>query len=362
MEPKQNPTNDSFSGLILREKEPENLEFPFCTLDSFITPNERFYVRNHFPVPQLDIETWRLKVEGAVDRQLVLSFDDLANMPSCTQVALLECAGNGRSFLTPKAKGVMWDLGAVGNAEWTGVPLAAVLNRAGVQTSAVEVVLEGADEGEITEEPKSPGKIRFARSLPLDKALQPEVLLAYKMNGNELSPSHGFPVRAVVPGWYGMASVKWLTRIVVIDEPFQGYFQTLEYSFFERRQDQPSLVPVTQMAVKAEISRPARHEIIPANSTYRIHGAAWTGETHVSKVQISTDNGESWADARLLGKAASGCWVLWAYDWQTPAQPGSLTIMARASDLQGNVQASKHDPDLRTYKISHTLPIEVEVR
>jgi DMSO/TMAO reductase YedYZ molybdopterin-dependent catalytic subunit len=313
-------------------------------------------------MPQLDVKNWRLKVEGAIERPLELNYDELTKMPSRTQVALLECAGNSRVFLTPKAKGVQWELGAVGNAEWTGVPLAAVLDRAGIKKGAVEVILEGADEGEIKEDPKSPGKIHFARSLPLEKARKPEVLLAHRMNGKELPPSHGFPVRAIVAGWYGMASVKWLTRIVVTDRPFQGFFQTIDYSYFERRQGLPSLVPLTEMEVKAEIARPARYEVIPAKSAYRIHGAAWAGESEVTKVEVSTDGGTTWAEARLLGKPVPHSWRLWEYEWQTPSKAGFVTVMARATDQRNRVQAGKHDPDRRGYKISHVLPVEVELR
>src|SRR5262249_47338131 len=157
-----------------------------------------------------------------VDRHLELDRDELMKMPSRRRVALLECSGNGRVFLVPRAEGVPWELGAVNNAEWTGVPLAAVLDRAGLKSDAVDVVCEGADAGELRgtrDESKSPGKIHYARGLPLDKARKPEVLLAYKMNGAALPAAHGFPVRLLVPGWYGMASVKWLRRIVVTDRP-----------------------------------------------------------------------------------------------------------------------------------------------
>jgi len=180
-------------------------------------------------------------------------------MPSRTIVAMLECAGNSRVFLVPKENGLQWDLGGVGNAEWTGVPLRVVLERAGVRPDAVEVVLEGADAGESKEEPKTPGIIHFARSLPLAKALEKEVLLADRMNGAQLPQSHGFPVRAIVPGWYSMASVKWLTRILVTDRPFNGYFQSSEYSYWERNNELPTMSPVTEISVKAEIARPAIH-------------------------------------------------------------------------------------------------------
>lgn len=358
---KKEPPGDRSGGLIVRQQEPQNLEMPFETLDAFLTPNERFYVRNHFNVPKTDAKTWRLKVEGAVERPLELTYAELTRLPARTQVALLECAGDGRAFLKPKAKGVQWELGAVGTAEWAGVPLAALLEKAGVRDQAVEVILEGADQGEITEEPKSPGKIAFARSLPLAQARRPEVLLAHRMNGQELPAAHGFPVRAVVPGWYGMASVKWLSRIVVTDRPFQGYFQALDYTVFERRHGLPTLVPVRELEVKAQIARPARQEVVPAGKPYRIHGAAWTGESGVTKVEVSVDGGQTWAAAKLLGQAAPLAWRLWEYTWPSPPA-GPHTLMAKATDGQGRTQPAQRDPDRRGYMISHVLPVEVEVR
>lgn len=297
---------DDNPGQIVRVWRPENFEFPFATLNSFLTPNNLFYVRAHFGVYKgAELANWRLKVEGRVDRPLELTYDDLLKMPSRTQVALLECSGNSRVFLVPRAEGVPWELGAVSCAEWTGVPLAAVLDRAGLKADAVEVIAEGADSGELPgnrEEPKSPGKVHFARSLGLDKARKPEVLLAYKMNGAELPPAHGWPVRLVVPGWYGMASVKWLQRLVVTDRPFRGLFQTMLYSYYELRDDMPSLVPTTELRVKSAMARPARDEAVKAGTRYRVHGAAWAGESEVAKVEVSTDGGKNWQAAKLLGE------------------------------------------------------------
>jgi DMSO/TMAO reductase YedYZ molybdopterin-dependent catalytic subunit len=358
--------NAAYPGLIVRQSKPENLEFPFPTLNSFRTPNNLFYVRCHFGIYKgVDLRTWRLRVEGRVERPLDLRYDDLLRMPSRTQVALLECSGNSRVFLVPKAEGVPWELGAVGNAEWTGIPLAAVLDRAGLKSGAVEVVCEGADSGELPgnrEEPKSPGKVSFARSLPLEKARKREVLLAYKMNGADLPAAHGFPVRLLVPGWYGMASVKWLKRIVVTERPFQGFFQTMLYSYFERRHGIPTLVPTTELHVKAEIARPARQELLRAGAAYRVHGAAWTGESEVKRVEVSTDRGKSWAEANLLDEAVRYAWRLWEYRWQVPEKVGPYTLMARATDARGRVQPVEHDPGRKNALVNHTLPIEVEVR
>jgi DMSO/TMAO reductase YedYZ molybdopterin-dependent catalytic subunit len=360
-EPKTTNTQQN-AGLIIREMEPENLEFPFSTLDSFITPNERFFIRSHFPRPKLEVHSWRLKIEGAVERAVEINYEELISLPSRKVVAMLECAGNSRVFLVPTASGEQWGLGAVGNAEWTGVSLTTVLESAGLRPDAVEVVLEGADAGEIKEEPKTPSVIHFARSLPLAKALSPDVILAYRMNGAQLPMSHGFPVRAIVPGWYSMASVKWLTRIVVTDRPFNGYFQSLEYSYWDRHNNLPTLTPVHEIEVKAEIARPAMHEVVPANAQYLMHGAAWAGESEVMKVEVSIDGGQTWDAARLLNASIRHAWRLWEYDWHTPLNPGRYTVMARAADASGRVQPMQHNPDSRKYKIDHVLPINVEVK
>ncbi|HXJ38471.1 MAG TPA: molybdopterin-dependent oxidoreductase, partial [Bryobacteraceae bacterium] len=210
------------SGMIIRQKEPRNLETPFDEVDSFLVPTEMFYIRSHFPAPRLELDSYQLRIQGAVRNPYSLSYQELRDMPSETKVAILECAGNSRVFLVPQVEGAQWELGAVGNAEWTGVPLAALLERAGVEEDACEIVLEGADRGMPKEPPVPPVPISYARSVPMNKAVRREVLIAYQMNGRDLTRDHGYPVRAIVPGHYGMASVKWLTQIDVVREPFQG--------------------------------------------------------------------------------------------------------------------------------------------
>jgi DMSO/TMAO reductase YedYZ molybdopterin-dependent catalytic subunit len=259
-------------------------------------------------------------------------------------------------------KGVPWQLGAVGNADWTGVPLSAVLERAGLRDSAVEVVLEGADSGELTADIKPAGAVHFARSLSVAKARSPEVILAYKMNGADLPPAHGFPLRAVVPGWYGVASIKWLQRLVVTDRPFNGYFQSFDYSYFNSATGLSKFVPITELQVKAQISRPTTREIIKADSDFRIHGAAWTGESEISKVEVSTDAGKSWAEAKLQGERVKHAWRLWDYRCHAPGKPGMIRLMARATDAQGRVQPLERDPDRRNYMISHVLPVDVTIQ
>ena len=344
-------------GKIIRSKDPLNLEMPFETLDSFITPTESFYVRTHFPIPKVEKNGWRLQVQGEVDRPFKISYNELIALESRKVPVTLECAGNNRNFLEPKVKGVQWGLGAAGNAEWTGVPLLILLERAGVKASAREVVLEGADQGRV-DDPKAPaGELKFARSIPLEKARQ-DVLLAYQMNDADLPPEHGFPVRAMVPGWYAMASVKWLTRIIVIDRPFNGYYQTLDYAFWSNNE----LVPLREMQVKAQIARPVTGEMIPANSTYRIHGAAWTSGGEVTTVEISTNGGSTWSNATLVGESNPNAWRLWEFAWRTPAKPGKATLIARAGDSRGLTQPTEHDPNRGTYMINHVLPITVEVQ
>jgi DMSO/TMAO reductase YedYZ molybdopterin-dependent catalytic subunit len=356
------------SELIPRQRNPDNLEFPFATLEyEFATPNEKFYVRNHFPQPKLEADSWRLKVEGAVNREREFTLGELRKLPSRIVMATLECAGNCRAFLNPKVKGVPWQLGAVGCAWWTGVPLAAVLEKVGLRDSAVEMVLEGADSGEITADIKPTGPIHFARSLPLVKARAPEVLLAYEMNGVQLPPAHGYPLRAIVPGWYGMASIKWLQRLVVTDRPFNGYFQTFDYSYFSKDRGLSQVVPITELEVKAQIARPAAGEIIQAGTDYQIHGAAWTGEYGIAKVEVSLDGGRSWLDRVTLGEPMPQkgippyAWSLWSYRWHKPKK-GEVRIMARATDKRGRVQPLTRDPDRRNYMISHILPVDVTVR
>jgi DMSO/TMAO reductase YedYZ molybdopterin-dependent catalytic subunit len=350
-----------FPGMIIRQRQPENLEFPFDTLDSFLTPNDRFYVRSHFAVPALEASTWRLRVEGAVERPIEFGYDELRKMTARTLPATLECAGNSRVFLSPAVRGVQWELGAVSTAEWTGVPLSAILERAGVKPGAVEVVLEGADSGEMKDPPKPAGAIHFARSLPLAKALRPETLLAYKMNGADLPVSHGFPIRAVVPGWYGVASVKWLTRILVVDKPYQGHFQTVDYAVFERRDGLPVRVPIADLQLKAAIARPVTHEVIAAGTPYTISGAAWSGESPVRRVEVSTDGGMTWAQAVLNDRSHPFSWRLWSYTWKSPAK-GRAVLMARATDASGRVQPMQRDADRDNYMVSHVLPIEIEAR
>jgi DMSO/TMAO reductase YedYZ molybdopterin-dependent catalytic subunit len=291
-EEEQVNANANEGGLIVREIEPVNLETPPAALASFITPSQKFYIRCHHPVPQIREEEWRLKISGEVDHPLELSYEDLAGMEQRSLTVTMECAGNGRAFLAPQREGAQWEGGAVGTAEWTGVPLSTLLAKAGLRDLAIEIILTGADEGPIKEGPRPAGRIHYARSLPVAKALD-DVLLALRMNGRQLSVTHGYPLRAVVPGWYGMAAVKWLAEIVATAGLFQGYYQTIDYAYWERGPGGVSLLPITTMRVKSQIARPGFAEGIAASSRYRIHGAAWSGTAAIYHVEVSTDEGRT---------------------------------------------------------------------
>ena len=346
-------------GLIIRQKEPTNLETPLDQADSYLTPTELFYIRSHFAAPRLELASYQLRVDGAVKNPISLSYQQLRDMPSETRVATLECAGNSRVFLIPQVSGAQWELGAVGNAEWTGVSLGALLERAGLEEDACEIVLEGSDRGTPKEEPVPPDPISYSRSLPRDKAIQREVLIAYQMNGRDLPLHHGYPVRAVVPGHYGMASVKWLTHIQAVREPFRGYWQTSDYGYWDYLDGKPVRRALGEMKLKSEITRPGVYETLVPNQRYMIFGVAWAGETEVTGISVSTDGGETWTNAEFLDPVQRYAWRRWQFDWLTPKKPGRYTLLARANGADGSVQPDNHDQNYGSYVINYPLPIEV---
>ncbi len=337
-------------------QDPENSETPLSEMRSWVTPNAFFFVRNHFEEPELTPQGWRLQVHGHVRQPRTWTWTELTELPERTVFATLECAGNGRSFLRKMEPGVQWGSGAVGHAEWTGVPLSSILEASRPLSDAVEVLCEAGDIGS---EPDHPEPMRFTRGLPLAKALHLDTLLAFRMNGEPLTRSHGAPVRLIVPGWYGVCSVKWVTRLEVLDHQYEGYFQTNKYTVRRREAGTERLKRLTRMAVKSQIIRPqAGSDLKPGVN--RISGIAWAGEEAVAKVEISTDGGLTWHRASLIGPQAPYSWTLWEYLWEV-SKPREYQLLCRALSTTGETQPQEHDPLRGGYVINFIRPQTVRV-
>jgi len=345
------------SGLVVRRAHPLNCETSIPALvGSVVVPNAEFYVRNHFEIPKLDSSSWRLNVGGLVERPLSLGLRDLKNMKSGTLVATLECAGNGRSLFEPSIEGEKWDLGAVGTAEWTGVPLAEVLERAGIRAGACELLFRGADRGTL---PGQSVPIQFERSLSLDDASRSEILLAYAMNGEPLPIQHGYPLRVIVPGWYAVASVKWLTDIDVIDKPFTGHYQTDSYFYEWNRGARVVREPVALQRVRSLITQPgANYEV--QRGELLIRGVAWSGTAPIARVEVRIANG-SWQQARLVGEPSRYRWQWWDLNARIDT-PGETTIRARATDLAGLSQPEQPEWNRLGYGNNSVQKVRIRVQ
>jgi DMSO/TMAO reductase YedYZ molybdopterin-dependent catalytic subunit len=316
------------AGLVVRSADPLNCETPLPAMTGgLVVPNARFYIRNHFGVPRLDPASWRLEVGGSVRRRLSLDLDRVRAMPSVTAVVTLECAGNGRAGLWPPVPGEQWGLGAVSTAEWTGVPLTELLDRAGVRATAREVIFRGADCGQVG---GHGGRVRFERSLPIAQLGQAGAMLAYAMNSEELPAAHGYPLRLVVPGWYAVASVKWLTGIDLTDRPFRGHFQTDRYHTYGN--------PLSLQRVRSLITEPA-HGGTAEPGDIVIRGLAWSGAAPIAHVEVRIGD-DPWQPALLAGERHRHSWQR----WELPARltrPGTVTIQARATDQAGCTQPDR---------------------
>jgi DMSO/TMAO reductase YedYZ molybdopterin-dependent catalytic subunit len=324
------------TGLVVHRARPLNCETSIPALiGGVVMPNARFYVRNHFDTPRLDPVSWRLEVTGLVDRPLLLSLRDLHNMRSETLVATLECAGNGRSAFDPPAEGEQWQLGAVSTAEWTGVPLAEILDRAGLTPRAVEIVFRGADQGYVGD---AADPIRFERSLPAGDAAQSSSLLAYAMNGEPLPLEHGYPLRLIVPGWYAVASVKWLTEIEATVSPFTGFFQARRYVYETEHDGAVACEPVRLQHVRSVITQPSADQQVTAGDLV-VRGVAWSGAAPIDKVEVSIGGGP-WQNARLIGQRHRHSWQWWELLTRIDSQ-GETTLQARATDLAGRTQPDR---------------------
>ncbi len=317
-------------GLALR-----NPGMPLEALRRPITPIGMHYVLIHFDVPEVDPAAFELSVDGLVRNPAALTLDQLRGRPAVSMPVMMECAGGGRARLAPRPVSAPWHDEAIGCAEWTGTPLRGVLEDAGLLDDAVELLFTAFDRGVDQGVEQA-----YQRSLPVEEAMHEDVLLAYEMNGQALPPSHGFPLRLLVPDWYGMASVKWLRSITAIPEPFDGVQQTQLYRY-RRSEDDPG-TPVTLKRPRALMAPPgipeffSRTRHLPAGRTL-LEGRAWSGSHPVARVEFSADGGRTWEDAHLEEPNGSHGWSGWSHEWEA-AEAGEYELCVRATDGAGNVQ------------------------
>ena len=353
------------SEMIVRAKRPEDLEMPSSGFTDFVTPADRFFVRTHVEVPNVDLATWRLKIDGNVSAPLNLSMDELSRMPSFELPAVLECAGNGRSFYEPAVAGVQWANGAVGNGTWKGVRLRDLLDRAQIKPGTVEILFDGADVpiGAMAD---------FQRTIPIKKALDPNTLLAYELNGQPLPVQHGFPLRAVVPGWAGDNWMKWMVGVRVLDKESDVWWMKNAYRHPGKPVAPGSAIPqdvmrpLESLRVKSVIASPSDGSQVEAGKPAMIRGVAWSGEGGpVVSVDVSVDAGRSWRAARLISPATRYGWRQWELAWTPPAE-GYYTLLARAKDMSGDSQplAQEWNPSGYLWNVAARASVEAvkEVR
>jgi len=309
-----------------------NRGMPLEALRYDVTPTGLHYLLIHFDIPYVDSAAWRLQIGGAVAKPYSLSLHEIESLPSRTDRVTMECAGNGRARLSPRPISQPWLYEAVGTADWTGTSLWPLLERAGLADDALEVVFTGGDhgvQGDVEQD--------YARSLTIRELKRPDVMLVYAMNGRPLEPQHGYPLRLLVPGWYGMTSVKWLTSIEAIREPFNGYQQADTY-LYKTADDDPG-TPVDRMRVRALMVPPGVPDFLSRSrladaGTVQIVGRAWSGEAPVTRVEVGIDG--RWSDAQIDASTGEHAWRGWHYSWQST--PGEHVLACRATDAKGNVQ------------------------
>jgi len=354
------PNDRKKTNMIVRSQRPMDLEMP---LDGFLeqwTPVERFFTRSHHYEAKVDLSTWHLEVGGTVARPQKLTFEAIQKMPKVDMPAVLECAGNGRAFYEPSMPGIQWEHGAVGNAKWAGVRLADVLNLAGVQEKSVEVVFDGADTpvGTMPE---------FQRSMPIGKAMDPDTILAYEMNGEPLPTLHGFPLRLIVPGWAGDCWVKWLTRIDVLRAPFEGFFMKTAYRHPGHAVKPGSAVdpalmePVTRLSPKSVIATPLDGTETEVGKPLVVKGVAWTGgDSRINAVDLTFNGGMTWVQPQPGPYLNQYAWRSWQYTY-TPQEEGYLRIGARATDGAGFVQpfVPAWNPSGYLWNVVHMIGVNV---
>jgi DMSO/TMAO reductase YedYZ molybdopterin-dependent catalytic subunit len=344
------------SKMIVRSSRPQDLEMPLDGFKEWITPIDRFFIRAHTYTPERpNPSEWRLKLDGVVNQPLSLSLDDLKKLPRVELVGVLECAGNGRSFYQPRVAGTQWAFGSVGNGRWAGVRFRDVLAKAGLKDSGKHILLDGADEpiGKMPD---------FQRTIPVQKAMDPDTLLAFEMNGQALPLEHGYPLRLIVPGWAGDSWVKWLQHIEVLDHEFDGFWMKTAYRHPAHSVapgaavDPSEMIPVTDLNVKSVIATPGGW-IKPGR--VRITGTAWSNGSPITSVGVSVDAGKTWQKAKLGKEQSRYAWRLWELDWK-PTE-GKYTLLARATTAAGQTQPLAEEWNPSGYLWNVVQPVEINV-
>ena len=341
--------------LITLSPSPKDLETPTVDFIDEITPVEHFFVRSHTMIPPVKLTEWKLEIAGLAKTPLSLTLADLRKLPRAEMVSVLECAGNGRAFYQPTVAGAQWRFGSVGNARWTGVRLKDILDKSGVKPGVTQLLLTGADEP-LGSMPK------FQRTVEIAKAMHPDTLLAWEMNGKPLTPEHGFPLRVIAPGWAGDSWVKWLTRIELLDHDFDGFWMKTAYRHPAKHVapgtavDPKDLVPVTDLNVKSIIAHPGDWAV-PGMVT--VQGVAWSNASPVTKVDISTDNGKNWLPAKLTGTPSKYGFRKWSFAWKASA--GQYILLSRATNAAGQTQPIEPEWNPSGYLNNASQPIPVTV-
>ncbi|WNQ09581.1 sulfite oxidase [Paenibacillus aurantius] len=343
--------------LVTRRLIPENQESPIPFISAAVTPEQYFYRRNHFPYPAISEQSFKLSVGGEILRPLVFSYQDLLRLPSKEIMVVLECSGNNRRHFAPKVFGEQWEGGAMSQGVWKGVAVRELLKWTGLQATAKEILFEGSDYGSRTD---LEGEFVFARSLPLEKALHPDTLIAYALNGNPIPYKQGYPLRLIVPQWYAMASVKWLRSITVIRTPFNGPFQANDYMYYPEKDSDAGKMPVTTIHVDSIIQQPIDWSVLEVGA-HQIYGLAWTGTGFITKVEISTDGGNHWEPAAIQKDPGNPYrWITWTYTWAA-TQKGEYTIMSRAADSLGFAQPAEARWNRKGYGYNAYSTVRVKV-
>ena len=353
---------DQSPGLMVSMEELQlatrNHGMPLEALRYPVTPVGLHYLLIHYDIPDIDPTVWRLRIGGRVERPVELSLADLRAMPVTTRPLTMECAGNGRALLSPRPASQPWLVEAVGTGEWTGVALETVLTETGVRADTVEILFTGGDRGI-----EGGVEQHYERSLPVDVAMSAGALLAYDLNGVPLPPQHGFPLRMVVPGWYGMTNVKWLSHITAIDRPFEGYQQIEAYRLRQFEEEEGE--PLSRMLPRSLMVPPGIPDFFTRGRTVEpgeseLAGRAWSGMGTIVSVEVSTDGGETWQPADLdVIDATIGTWQAWRFRWH--AEPGEHVLCCRATDSAGHSQPVQSEWNRGGYtnNAAHRIPVTV---